>query len=908
MNRILSIIILFSFLFPLQMSAQLPEGFVDEEVEGPWDYIVGFVFDEAGGMYAWERGGKIFRVENDQKATAPILDISEEVGFFGDHGMLGMALHPNFLNNGYIYLLYAVDRHHLIHFGTANYDPAASLTNEASIGRVTRYTLNKADSFQTVLPNSRKVLLGARIDDGLPLLHVSHGVGDLLFGYDGSLLLSCGDGSTFKTEFVGGGEEGTYAAQGLTDGIIRPKEDIGSYRSQLVDSHNGKVLRIDPETGEGLPSNPFFDEAAPASPRSRVWAMGFRNPFRMSLLASGGSHNMADGKPGIIYVGDVGSGGWEELNIITEGGQNFGWPLWEGFEGHWGFWSKPTYNQDAPNPLDGIRGCEHPFFRFNDLIMDDTENPQPFWDNPCDDKEAVPAEIPHFLHRRPAVAYSNFLWNQPTRTFVGAFDSEGKATGISIEDAPWDYDGGVFDGTCIINGTYYQADNFPEKYKNRLFFADYNGWMKIMDFDSLGHPVKIEDFHEGIGNIVHLDVNPKNGCLYYTKYKEKELHKICYGTDPAPVIHLQVDRDHGPSPLSVQFDASKTKDPEGQPIRFFWDFGDGNTSTDADPLHVFISEDQSPTPFSVQLTVTDSAGKSSSRELVISLNNTPPQVFITSIAEGDYYSVEGINRLFLEAEVTDKEHAESELRYEWQTFLLHNNHLHPEPIDTNRISETLLEAAGCDGEYYAYRVALTVYDAGGLSTNHEINLWPNCDSFPMDIASLTGLFDQGKVRLDWETNWEKEVTSFEVERAADKLHFQSVGKLDANGGAQQKASYQLIDTQPFVGRNVYRLKIFTANGRYHYSAPIEIETSLGIDIEVYPNPTVNVLAFRFRDMKENASFELFTMNGKKVAQFDWAGKGSSFRQESVGHLQGGMYFYRLQNGSDLMSGKLVIRR
>jgi glucose/arabinose dehydrogenase len=80
----------------------------------------------------------------------------------------------------------------------------------------------------------------------------------------------------------------------------------------------GKILRVDPETGEGPADNPFFD-GNPVSNRSRVFAYGFRNPFRMV-------QNRATDE---IYVGDVGLLAWEELNRLRPGA-NYGWPCYEG--------------------------------------------------------------------------------------------------------------------------------------------------------------------------------------------------------------------------------------------------------------------------------------------------------------------------------------------------------------------------------------------------------------------------------------------------------------------------------------------------------------------------------------------------------------------------------------------------
>lgn len=70
--------------------------------------------------------------------------------------------------------------------------------------------------------------------------------------------------------------------------LFGPIQDIGSLRSQSLDTLGGKVIRIDPETGNGigpdnfptLQPNPFYDATQPQSPRSRIWLYGLRNPFR----------------------------------------------------------------------------------------------------------------------------------------------------------------------------------------------------------------------------------------------------------------------------------------------------------------------------------------------------------------------------------------------------------------------------------------------------------------------------------------------------------------------------------------------------------------------------------------------------------------------------------------------------
>lgn len=166
------------------------------------------------------------------------------------------------------------------------------------------------------------------------------------------------------------------------DGIITAAQDIGAYRAQYLGSMNGKVLRLDPATGDGVPSNPFFIPGQPRAPQSRVWRVG-SDPFRMTLRPGSGSADPADADPGTLYIGDVGWNLWEELNVASTGGQNFGWPIYEGMVQEAEYLnSMVPENPDAPNPLFGINGCVQERFTFRDLLVlerenNDAEFPQP---------------------------------------------------------------------------------------------------------------------------------------------------------------------------------------------------------------------------------------------------------------------------------------------------------------------------------------------------------------------------------------------------------------------------------------------------------------------------------------------------------------------------------------------------
>ncbi|HXI53712.1 MAG TPA: Ig-like domain-containing protein, partial [Candidatus Saccharimonadales bacterium] len=117
-----------------------------------------------------------------------------------------------------------------------------------------------------------------------------------------------------------------------------------------------------------------------------------------------------------------------------------------------------------------------------------------------------------------------------------------------------------------------------------------------------------------------------------------------------------------------------------------------------------------------------------STTLVISVNNTPPHVNITSPVNGSLYSVATQTVVDLTATASDDEQSFAQLSPQWQVILHHNNHIHSSPIDTNWSTTATLAPLGCDGDSYFYRIQLTVSDPAGLSTTSFVDLFPNCVS------------------------------------------------------------------------------------------------------------------------------------------------------------------------------------
>ena len=256
--------------------------------------------------------------------STPFIDIRNIVNNVRDRGLLDIAIHPDFENNPYVYLLFTYDPPEV--FQNAS-DPLAGPDRTGNrAGRLIRVTANAANGYTTAIAGSEVVLLGtnstwdnfnafvnstddfneppaginangSNLRDFINSDSESHTIGAVEFGIDGSLFVSIGDGASFN------------------------RVDPRAVRVQDIDNLSGKVLRIDPITGRGLSDNPFYNGNANAN-RSKVYQYGLRNPFRLTV----------DPATGDLYVGDVGWTRWEEVNTGAAGA-NFGWPYFEGGNG-----------------------------------------------------------------------------------------------------------------------------------------------------------------------------------------------------------------------------------------------------------------------------------------------------------------------------------------------------------------------------------------------------------------------------------------------------------------------------------------------------------------------------------------------------------------------------------------------
>lgn len=509
-SKFLKILVLGTFYltFNYQVIAQLPSGYTSEQVFNGISQPMGTVFNADGTkMFIWVKSGKVYVANWNGSSyvmqSNPVLDISDEVGNWRDFGFSSFCLDPNFDSNGLVYMFYMVDREHLMDYGTGSYDSNDDDYYEASISRVTRYKLNLGANPLTTDYSSRAVLLGESPSTGVPLLHESHAGGTILFGADGTLLISTGDNASYNTTDTGSVGH-TYYSQALSDGILRPEENVGAFRSQMINSLCGKILRIDPVTGDGLSSNPHYNASAPRSASSRMWAMGLRNPFRMSFKHGSGSTNPADGNPGVLFVVDVGWNTYEDLHVIDKPGLNAGWPLYEG----------PTklnsyYNSGTTNPDEG-----------NALFVNNCPQPTSWVD------DANPANR-RYVHNRPEVAWRHVGTNDArVPWFTGA-----TPTALKVGSSGSPTTGSNFSGNTGVAGVYVVGNEMGQAYKHKYLFTDYTeNWIQSATLND-GTENWFSDISEfassnfGSG-IVHMMQNPLDGYIYYCNIFNGTIYRI----------------------------------------------------------------------------------------------------------------------------------------------------------------------------------------------------------------------------------------------------------------------------------------------------------------------------------------------------------------------------------------------
>ncbi|MCB0638926.1 MAG: T9SS type A sorting domain-containing protein, partial [Lewinella sp.] len=314
--------------------------------------------------------------------------------------------------------------------------------------------------------------------------------------------------------------------------------------------------------------------------------------------------------------------------------------------------------------------------------------------------------------------------------------------------------------------------------------------------------------------------------------------------------------------------------------------------------------------FTVQLTVTDSLGAADVAEQIIALNNTPPQVEITSFADGDQYPLGLTSLLSLRAKVSDAEHDLDELTHEWRIFLHHNTHFHPEPPNYEPETYMLVTPIGCGDEEYFYRIQLTVTDPEGLATVVTQRIYPYCGEPFADWGELTAQPADNGVALSLPNLMHSDSLRIEWQRGKDFFHFEPLASAVDLAPQPAGAELTFFDPAPRQGANIYRVKLVHPSGAFAYTNLATVSYPPPRSWKVYPNPARRVVHFSIEEtMATDLEIELFDVSGQRLrtAHFETQA-GTSWEEPLL--LEGlgkGVYLYRITNGPDQYLGRLILQ-
>jgi glucose/arabinose dehydrogenase len=562
-------------------------------------------------MFVAEKAGRV-RVVTAAGAllSKPLLDISDHVNTNGDRGLLGIAVDSSFATNRFLYLVYGYDAH-------------TSASDQPKSSRLTRVTVNTDNtaSAETILLGSHPTQPcpePANNVDCLPSDSNSHSIGTVRSAPDGTLWVGNGDGSGYG-------------------GV-----DARAVRTHNEQSLSGKIIHID-RNGRGLAGHPFCPAVTDLSQVcTKVWAKGFRNPFRFTLRPNGSP-----------AVGDVGWGSWEEVNL-AQSGRNYGWPCYEG--------------------------------------------------------------------RSKVGGYSSLT------TCKDFYAKEGTAAGITFPDHFYAHG----DGSSVIAGPTYTGGPYPDEFDGDIIFGDYvQGFVKRLELDGAGVPTGTRDFVTGWFGV---DIQLWNGELYYVNFGDGSrgsgsVVRIAYSpNNSTPIAVATATPTFGPAPLKVTFKGGGSSDPDGDSLKYEWDFGDGTAKSTAKdpPVHTYLRGGN----FDARLKVTDTGNASSTATVRISVNNSPPVVTLAAPLDGAKYR-NGVPVKLTGAATDPDDGTLSDSRLSWNVVLVHGTHVHPFAALTGK-SASFTPTLDHDADSF-YRVTLTATDSDGVSSAKTVAIRP--ETVSLSIAS-----------------------------------------------------------------------------------------------------------------------------------------------------------------------------
>ena len=308
----------------------------------------------------------------------------------------------------------------------------------------------------------------------------------------------------------------------------------------------------------------------------------------------------------------------------------------------------------------------------------------------------------------------------------------------------------------VTGGFVYHGTQFPSSYQGSYFFADYaQNWIKRLTFDASGNVNGVFNFEpldgssDGpYGDVVYLTEGP-DGAVYYIDlgysdtsgtFGVSKIRRIRYlSGNRAPIAVAAANPTAGPTPLAVSFSSAGSSDPEGQTLTYAWTFGDGGTSTAANPSHTYSQPGQ----YSARLSVSDGVNTTLSTPVSISVGS-PPTATILSPQDGSFFVAGDV--ISYSGDGTDPDVGTLPASaFTWTIDFLHEGHVHPGAAQTGVKSGTFtIPTSGHDfSGNTRYRITLTVRDSTGLTDTRSVLIYPRKVnlSFSTAPAGLTVYVD-----------------------------------------------------------------------------------------------------------------------------------------------------------------------
>ena len=583
-----TVVIALSAVAAPAQGATLPPGFQESSAFSGLTEPMAVEFAPNGRVFVAEKSGiiKTFTDLSDPTATQ-VADLRTKVHNYWDRGLMSIAVDPNFPAEPYVYMYYVYDA---AIGGTAprwgqpgqTSDPCPTPPGPNADGCVVSGRISRIQVSGEVMTGAEQVL----IEDWCQQ-YPSHAGGGLEFGPDGNLYYSGGEGASFG--FADYGQDGNPVNPcgdppgGVGGAMSPPTAEGGRLRSQDIRTSadplglSGAVIRIDPDTGAGVPGNPLFSSTN-ANER-RFIAYGTRNAFRLAVRPGFGD----------VWVGDVGAGGWEEFDRVTTPfgpPPNFGWPCYEGGLNASG---QPTSLRYGTMDQLNLNLCES-------LYTEGSAAP-PYW---------------AYRHGQEIVTGENCL------------ESEGSAlSGLTFAPAnssfPDAYDGALFwsdhSRQCI--------------------------WAMRVGANGLPDPTTREAFAQDAGFPVDLEIGSSGDLFYpdiATGTVQRIRFAGTPGNDP-PTAVASATPLSGDPPLEVDFSGTGSSDPDaGDVLTYAWDLdGDGQQDDSTSPTPTFTYTTAG--TYDVTLRVTDTAGAFDEDTVTINVGSAPPVPTIATPTAGTTWGV-----------------------------------------------------------------------------------------------------------------------------------------------------------------------------------------------------------------------------------------------------------------------------